>query len=273
MKRKRILLVSDTHYCQVDFNGVPTADKMKRLIQHINDEYAKDPFEFILFLGDYSLDHWQWNTKGTWLTKGKSYTKDFVVNYCCDLPTPYYMIPGNHEQFGEEMWKQVSGCSRNFHVVLDDFLFILWDSFGGNLDPDFHSDGTYTPMNVKQIRKIMDMHPDKKVFLCSHHIEPSNTEEEIALFNDERVICAFRGHTHSSTAVAMPEAYAGKLIVQTGGWNSITPESHTPWGIRDMYLDDHSAVTRYIVQENELIHKGEKFTVPYGIQDEYEFKF
>ena len=48
-------------------------------------------------MGDYSLDHWAWNVKGSWLTEGKSYTKQFLETYLKELPAPHFMLPGNHE--------------------------------------------------------------------------------------------------------------------------------------------------------------------------------
>ena len=67
MKKKRVLLVSDTHNCHIDWYGVSTKERMDRLMRHIQEEYQKDPFEMILFLGDYSLDHWRWQIQGSWL--------------------------------------------------------------------------------------------------------------------------------------------------------------------------------------------------------------
>ena len=134
MERKRILIVSDTHNCHLDWYGVPTDERMKRMVRDINAEYRKDPFEMILFLGDYSLDHWKWNIKGSWLAQGRSYTAEFIEKYLRDLPpVPYYMIAGNHEQYGNEKWREITGCDRSLHVLLDDYLFILWDSYGADL--------------------------------------------------------------------------------------------------------------------------------------------
>ena len=76
------------------------------------ERQVKSP-DAILFLGDYSLDHWAWNVKGSWLTEGKSYTKQFVETYLKELPAPHFMLAGNHEQYGEELWKSITGFSRS----------------------------------------------------------------------------------------------------------------------------------------------------------------
>lgn len=268
--KKRILIVTDIHFCQEEYGGISRDEKAELLIKQIFAEYARDPFEWILFLGDYSLDHWKWSLKGSWLTHGKSYTKEFVDRFCGNLPAPFYMLAGNHEQFGEETWKEITGCSRHAEIAVDDFLFILWDSYGADLDPTEHSDGTYTPPNVAQIRAIMDQHPNKKVFLCSHYFKPNGTAQEIELIRDPRVICLFQGHTHKSNIITLPEEYGSKLLVQAGGWTKITPADAPVWGVRDLYLEKRSITSRYILTECELFHKGEAYKIPAGDRDEVE---
>ena len=264
---KRVLLISDVHYCQDEYGGIPRGEKAQRLIDQINAEYEKSPFEFIPFLGDYSLDHWAWNTKGTWLMHGKSYTGELIENYLSSLSVPYYMIAGNHEQYGEENWKKITGFSRNFEVELGDYLFILWDSFGEELDPDFHSDGKYTAPDVKRIREIMDANPDKKIFLCSHYFLPSNTEEEKELIRDARIVCLFQGHTHSSKVITLPEEYGSKLLIQAGSWGGINDKSTERWGVRELCIYEDKITSDYIVAEHKLVHEGRDYTFPAEVRD------
>ena len=168
--RKRILLVTDFHNCHFDWYGVETDTRMKKMVKDINEEYEKDPFEMILFLGDYSLDHWQWQIKGSYLAQGRSYTKEFMENYKAGLPNvPMFWLAGNHEQYGDELWKEITGNSRQGHFVIEDYLFIMWDSYGGELDPDYHHDGVYTPMDREWVKGLMAEYPDKKVIFCSHY--------------------------------------------------------------------------------------------------------
>lgn len=133
--RKRILLASDLHHCHLTWYGLSSEERMERLIRDLNEEYRRDPYEVILFLGDYSLDFWEWDTKGCYLNEGRSYTREFVERYCPRLPSPYLMIPGNHEQYGEETWRRITGCSRKGVWTTDGWQFILLDNFSANLDP------------------------------------------------------------------------------------------------------------------------------------------
>ncbi|MBP3323519.1 MAG: hypothetical protein J6M16_04935 [Clostridia bacterium] len=58
MDRKRVLVASDIHLCHVDWYGMENSKRVKRFIEDVKKEYEKDPFEMLLLLGDYSLDHW-----------------------------------------------------------------------------------------------------------------------------------------------------------------------------------------------------------------------
>lgn len=274
MNKQRVLLLSDLHYCQEEYGGISRDEKARRIIELINEEHRKEPLAMILFLGDYSLDHWAWNTKGTWLTEHKSYTKLFFDRYCQELPAPFYMLPGNHEQYDEEQWQQITGFRRSAQFVIGDYLFILWDSFGADLNPTEHSDGTYTPPNAKNLLRIMDEHPGKKVILCSHSFQPTLAPEECALIRDPRIVCLFQGHTHLSRVITLPEEYGGKKLIQTGAWASTyTPATNYPWGVRDLYLETDRITSGYIVPSQQRVYKGNTYTVSARYQDTIEIVF
>ena len=76
--KKRILIVTDIHFCQEEYGGISRDEKAELLIKQIFAEYARDPFEWILFLGDYSLDHWKYEGKGSYRHQGLSNTKNLV---------------------------------------------------------------------------------------------------------------------------------------------------------------------------------------------------
>lgn len=260
--------MSDLHYCQEEYGGISRDEKAERILKFIQDEHEKAPFSAILFLGDYSLDHWAWNVKGSWLTEGKSYTKQFVETYLKELPAPHFMLAGNHEQYGEELWKSITGFSRSGEVVVGDYLFVLWDSYGADLDPTEHSDGTYTPIDVAKVREAMARHPDKKVILCSHFFVPTLTEEECALIRDDRIVCLCMGHTHFTGVNMLSEEYGCKLVLQTGSWGGTGSSGRWPWGGRDMYLEDGCVTSSYIVPAQTLFQQEtHPYTVPAHTQD------
>ena len=272
MEKRRVLLLSDIHYCQEEFGGISIDEKAQRLIEQINTEYQKDPFVLILFLGDYSMDHWRGGSQGTWLTRQVSYTKLFVDKYCHLLPAPYYMLAGNHEQFDEKQWQEITGCSRSAHFVVGDYLFVLWDSFGDNLNPVEHADGTYTPPDTEKIWNIMSQYPEKMVILCSHYFRPTCEPAECALISDPRVVCLFQGHTHDPDVITLAEEYGAKKLIQTGGWADVAPGSNWVWGVRELYLEDNRITSGYLVPRQQLYYMDKLYTVSARCQNTVEIQ-
>jgi hypothetical protein len=184
---------------------------------------------------------------------------------------PMAVIGGNQEQYGRELWHALTGFDRTDAVVVDDYLFILPDTFGADLDPTEHSDGTYTPIDVQKTRATMARHSDKKVILCSHFFVPTLSEEECALIRDERVICLCMGHTHYTGVNMLAEEYGCKLVLQTGSWGGTGSSGRFPWGAREMYLEDNCVTSAYIVPSQTLFQKEiYPFTVPAHTRDAVE---
>ena len=270
MEKTRLLLISDVHYCQEEYGGISRDETLRRLVDQIRTEHEKEPVSHIHFLGDYSLDHWAWKTFGTWLTEGKSYTKDVADRFMQALPAPYYMLPGNHEQYGEALWQQLTGCSRSAEFVVGDYLILLWDSYGADLDPTEHSDGTYTPPDIAKLRARMDAHPDKKVILCSHYFMPALTEEEAAFIADPRILCLCQGHTHFSAVNRLPAEYGSKPVLQTGAWASVGPTGAYSWGVRELVLESGRLSSAYLVWGQTLGYREKTYTVAPCRKDEAE---
>ena len=58
------------HLCYADWYGMTSEDRVQKFIDDVKAEYEKAPFEALLLLGDYSLDHWSYHIKGSYLAKG-----------------------------------------------------------------------------------------------------------------------------------------------------------------------------------------------------------
>jgi hypothetical protein len=103
-EKYKIILMSDIHYHCADYFGRAQDHTAELLCEDLASEYAKEPYDAVLLLGDYSLDHWAWNTKGTYLTKGISNAQRFAEIYLPRIApegVAVRMIAGNHEQYGE----------------------------------------------------------------------------------------------------------------------------------------------------------------------------
>ena len=131
-KKTKIILMSDIHYRCADYFGRGQEETMELICADLAEEYAKEPYDALLLLGDYSLDHWAWQTKGTYLTQGISNAKLFAERYLKRLApegVAVRMIAGNHEQYGDELWTELTGYKRRDHIVIGDILFILTDTY------------------------------------------------------------------------------------------------------------------------------------------------
>ena len=267
--RKRILLASDIHNCHLEWYGISNEERMERFVRHMNEEYIRDPYDIILFLGDYSLDHWKWNIQGCYIKEGVSRTNEFVEKYCTRLPTPFRMIAGNHEQYGYEKWREITGgYERQDYWKTSEWLFILLDSYGADLDPTEHSDGTFTPIDTAYVRKLMEAHPECKVVLCGHHFDyDKETDEGRALLEDERIICLASGHVHLSDVLSLP---CGKKLLRTGNYSYCSGNDPlvSMWGYREVILTDDALISRYITPENDIVLNDQPITVKYASQDE-----
>ncbi len=278
-KRIRLILMSDIHYCN-EWYGITPEMKREMLCTDLEREYEQYPYDAILLLGDYSLDHWAWNTKGSYLTQGISDTKRFV-GHCLPRMAPrgvdVRMIAGNHEQYGEALWQDLTGFNRRDHLVCGSVLFILLDTFGGDLDPIEHSDGTYVGVNMADIRAIMLRYPDKKVILCAHWFDMEQESEEFRSFiaQEDRILCLFCGHNHLSKIISTGEKYGNKPIIYTGHYSYSGEKNpvHCLNGYREVLITEEGITSKYIVPSHTYTMRNVKFTTEYAEQDAIEIKF
>ena len=252
----KVIIMSDVHLCQGDWHGMPSPDRMNKMVADLNAAYEREPYDAIFFLGDYSLDFWKYEKSGSYLYQGVSNTQNLVSDYLPRLLCPNrYLIPGNHEQYGHEKWQQITGMPRQFSVLQDGYLFLMLDTFGGDLDPDFDSDGAYTPADVDFIRTEMAGYPDAPVILCAHFFA---LQRETGAFkelvkNEKRIACLFCGHDHLNRIEAAPEL-GGKLIIHDGhfSYSGFHDASRCPWGWTEVRLLEEGLICTYVHPESEM---------------------
>ena len=272
--------MSDIHYRCNDYYGRDMEEIAETLTSDLKSEYQKAPYDALLLLGDYSLDHWAWEGGGSFLNQGISNAKIFAEKYLPRLApsgVEVRMIAGNHEQFGEENWQRLTGHSRNSHIVVDNILFILTDTFGGDLDPTVHSDGTYTGARVDDIKALMERYPDKKVILCAHwfDIEGESDEFRALLRTEERIKCLFCGHSHKSIVENTGEEAGNKPILYTGNYSYSDANDSVLYlpGYRRLTIDSDGISCCYVVPSHKYKIKGVFFTNDYTEQDKWSLKF
>lgn len=278
-ERIRVILISDIHYCN-SWYGITPEIKREMLCADLEREYKQDPYEALLLLGDYSLDHWAWSTKGSYLTQGISNTRRFVED-CLPGMAPHdvavRMIAGNHEQYGEALWHSLTGFHRSDHLVCGPVLFVLLDTFGGDLDPVEHSDGTYVGVSVAEVQALMQRYPDKKVVLCAHWFDMEKESEAFRslLAQEERILCLFCGHNHCSRIASAGAECGEKPIIYTGHYSYSGEKNpvHCLNGYRELLITKERITSKYIVPPHTYTMKDVTFTNEYAQQDAIEIPF
>lgn len=275
-KEERVLLASDLHLCHKDAYDIPTPQRMQYFVDDVRAEYEKDPFTALLLLGDYSLDHWKWGIKGSYLGQGISNAAVFAREYLSQLqklPVRICMIAGNHEQYGPENWQKLTGYTRQDVCVCGDYVFILTDTYAGGLDPTEHSDGVYTGVDMAFVHRAADRYPDKKIVLCAHYLDLHTKVEQTHpdlydMIKEGRIVCAVAGHTHNCDIWTYPE-YGDFHVLFTGNWFMNERRLFDPlWGFREMRLTKDRIVSRYITPAHTLKKDGEDCFFPRAARDE-----
>lgn len=257
MKTKyRVLITSDMHYTDLHpYSKIDKDIRMQLWADGISAEHEADPIDLIILLGDMSLDYWGWNGGGAWQRDQRvCETQLFMEKYFSQLPKniPTVVVPGNHELYTNEKWKELTGFNRSETFVLGNNLFIIPDSYAGAVDPVYEkgkNDSPYLAMDMDFVNNALAAHPEcTNVFLLSHHFDLSKESEAFKelLKNDQRIVGLFSGHTHRASVIELGEEYRGLCIAQTGAF---FPAGK--WGYRDIVIDGGEIVSNYIVPKTE----------------------
>ena len=247
---ERIVIVTDIHNCHLNWYNTPTEDRMELLCSSMKEECEKRPFDAILSLGDFSLDFWKYNVGGSYLWDPPiSRTAEFVTEYRAKMPTEFFMIPGNHEQYGNETWEKITGYPREYSVVWGDTVFVMLDTFGGNLDPKENHDGAYTGINVDFVKSVLERHSEKRIVLCAHDIIPKYESDEARnlIASESRIACAFVGHTHKNNVQLLGADWRFFPLIYCGDFSySDVRDKEKNWGYRTLEFNENGMSTLYV---------------------------
>ena len=267
----RILITSDMHYTSIStYSGVTMGKRLQTWVDGILAEHESDPFDLIIILGDMSLDYWGWNGGGTYQRDPeKGETQLFVEKYVSQLPqdVPVVVLPGNHELYTNEKWKEITGNNRSESFVLGNNLFIMPDSYAGAIDPTYEgsgkNDAPYKAVDMDFIRDAMAAHPEcDNVFLLSHQFDMNQESAEFKdlLSTEKRIQALFSGHTHGANVITLGSQYRNLLHIKTGNFaecGAQTDENFS-WGYRDLLISENGIVSRYIRPECSYVTSANK---------------
>ena len=264
----RVILSSDIHCTHLlEWYNVPYRERMQHWVDSIIAEHEENPIDLLIIGGDVSLDFWAHSGGGSWINEEHSSADEFYTDYVMQLPNEIQvvMIAGNHEQYSYEQWEDITLNERQEYYVLGNNLFLLVDTFRGELDPDYHHDGVYVGVDMDYVNEVLDKHGDKDIWLVGHYFDMSKESEEFKdlLRENTNIRGLFQGHTHLTTAIELGEEYNDLTIAQTGNF-AYTKESDiigSFWGFRELVITADSAQSGYIIVDSVAVINGQKKTI------------
>ena len=103
--------------------GKTQRQKIEKIYEDIMEEQRRSPLDAVLVLGDLSIDDYDFRQLPI------SYCKKFKEDCMDRLPMPSYAIPGNHDSWPNEMWKEMMGYDREYALEFGDCVFLMADTF------------------------------------------------------------------------------------------------------------------------------------------------
>lgn len=266
----RVLISSDIHYTdQMRTYGIDMDKRMQHWVDSILAEHEKEPIDLLVLNGDVSEDHWdhsQWDSvNGSCVLCGMDSTiPNLVDRYLNTLKQyfPVFVMPGNHEQYTNDEWKELVGNNRQDSMVIDNTLFLFMDNFRVTAVPAECSDGTYTPTDVDYINEMIATYPEHDTYIISHYIDPRAESQNFRklIVENERIKGMFSGHTHDSQLIELGEYWGNKTIAQTGHFSAYfsTSTEKAFWGFRELVITPEEAYSQYITVKSDAIIDGQE---------------
>ena len=262
----KLMILTDLHLCHIDWYGTAAAKRLEQMVRQVQAYHAHSPFDGILMLGDYSLDFWAWSIGGSYLASNPvSNTDAFLRQYVARLPHRPFLLPGNHEQYGEARWRSIAHQPRQYAIVKGGYRILMLDTFGGELDPTVHSDGSYTGPSAEYLRYQLSL-DEKPVILCGHHFDPALDSPSVRrlIKEEKRIKALFSGHVHHSRI----EDYEGKPHLRCGHYSYASGDIRACMpGFRMLTLSETAIESRYVMPENTLITEAGPYHAPAAEQD------
>ncbi len=264
-----VLITSDVHLSTKGWYGVADGTRMQLWVDSIKAEHEKNPYDLIIIAGDTSLDYY--GTEGTYTKNNLSMTKRFMSKYVSQLPAdvPVFVMPGNHEAYTNEKWKEITGQDRQQSYAVKGNLFIMLDTFGSEVGDKYDGDAACTPVDVNYIKEQMAANPDcSKVWLIAHYFDTKNESEEFKalLKTEKRIKGLFAGHTHKNGVIELGEEFGGHRIAQCGNFSyscatayptgnaakDLENLKNSMWGFRELNITADGAVSSYIIVKSNI---------------------
>ena len=258
--------------------------RFEKIYEDIIAENQRSPLDAVLVLGDLSIDDYGYKNLPD------NYCKKFK-NDCLDrLPCPSYVLPGNHDSYPSDIWKEIFGYDREYAVEIDGTVFIMLDTFKA-LPAKRACGAGYTEIEYDFLKRALEQYKGKKIFLCAHYFD--TREENNRTFTDavrelirenSDILFMYRGHTHINSVTDMGDAYGGKQIIDIGGYgyegmlingkyNFKIFDFKWAWGYQIVEVYDEFIKTYHIKSHTHYVAENGCFDVQETVEGETVFNF
>lgn len=298
--KKRFLLVSDMHYTvEETFEeyklvcpearasvasgnafGKKQREKVEKIYDDIMEENRRSPLDAVLVLGDLSIDDYDFRNLPM------NFCRKFKEECMDRLPCPSYAIPGNHDSYTNDLWREVFGYDRQYAVELgDDCVFLMADTFA---DVPGHgaAGSAHTLLDEQFLTESLEKYKGKKIFLCAHHFNADRTFDERTkqiIKENIDIVCLFRGHVHVNKVIDLGEDFGGKDLIDIGGygysgrkvdgkWDFNVYDFAWAWGYQILEIYDDKIRTYHVKTDNHYVGTNGVYDVTETVEGEVEYK-
>ena len=297
--KQRFLLVSDMHYTVEETAaelkliypdakasvasgnafGKKQREKVEKIYTDIMEENRRSPLDAVLVLGDLSIDDYDYRKLPF------NYCKKFKEECMDRLPCPSYAIPGNHDSYTDELWREVFGYSRQYAVELGDCVFIMADTFA---DVPGHgaAGSAHTHLDEAFLLDCLKKYAGKKIFLCAHHFNADRSFDESTkgiIGENPDIVCLFRGHVHVNNVIDLGDDFGGKQLIDIGGygysgrkvddkWDFNIFDFKWAWGYQIIEIYDDKIRTYHVKTDDHYSATNGEFDVSETVEGEVEYK-
>ena len=298
--KQRFLLVSDMHYTTEETYeelrkiypeaktsaaagnafGRTQRQKVEKVYEDIMEEHRRSPLDAVLVLGDLSIDDYDFRQLPI------SYCKKFKEDCMDRLPVPSYALPGNHDSWPNDLWKEMMGYDRQYVLEFGDCVFFMADTFpgvpAGPKDPA--SGGKIAPIDDEYLRVNLEKYKGKKIFICAHHIDGARiTDEGKRLIKESGdVVFMYRGHCHVNIVADMGEECGNVKLCDIGGYGyagQVVNGKYTfnifdfkwAWGYQIIEVYDDKIKTYHVKTKNKYIADNGVFDIEETVEGEEEY--
>ena len=283
----RVVLVSDMHYTtQVTKEEMGRTGPQVRVspaagdclgftqqekVACVLEDVSKENPEAVLVLGDLSIDDYSYRNLP------KNYCRKFKKECMDKLPCPAYAIPGNHDSYPDDFWREIFGYGRQFSVKIGDAAFILLDTFS-DVPAQGASGSAFTGVDIQFLRRELEKYPTEIIFLCAHYFSAKDTQDlEQILKENERIVCLFQGHTHMNEVIHN-DAFHSRCLIDIGGygyfgesidgkWLFDRFDPAWAWGYQVLEWNDTAIRTYHVKPKRTYRGRNGVFPYPGALED------